>query len=52
MKQLLEGLANEEVEDNLRQARQRMKTVYDMGKQDSSVMPGDSGLVKVQILIS
>ena len=46
--QSLETMVNKEVEDNLIQARHRMKSIYDTGKKDSEIMPGDYVLVKSQ----
>ena len=46
--QSLETMVNKEVEDNLIQAGNRMKSKYDTGKKDSEILPGDYVLVKSQ----
>ena len=45
--QRLEGMVNEEVEENLVQACHRMKSIYDTGKKDSEIRPRDYVLVRV-----
>ena len=44
----LEGMVNDEVEENLTQARSKMKKCYDRGKEESSVDIGDMILLKNQ----
>ena len=44
----MENLINKQVNDNLTEARARMKTAYDRGKKDTICYPGDWVYVKNQ----